>query len=145
MSARVPVRATSLAILLAAIGCAAPAATHRTVYDPQEVIVRTLRRGMNEQDVINSVSSLSGIPATTGAPLSFRSEVYAAGDDHSGLLGDSHVRPSFKVLFYHTGRARPDADIRAEELPIVFENGRLAGWGWVYWETTASAYHIHRR
>ena len=51
----------------------------------------------------------------------------------------------FEVLYYYTEKKRNDGKITDDELtPLVFEEGRLMGWGWSFLETTKKEYHIKK-
>ena len=53
---------------------------------------------------------------------------------------------TFNVLFYYTDRKAADGAITDDELtPIVLVDGKVQGWGWSYWESTATRYDIRIR
>lgn len=54
----------------------------------------------------------------------------------------SHI----EVLYYYTDKKSADGGITDDELtPIVLIDGKLAGWGWDYWNDVAYKYEIRIR
>ncbi|MBN1794873.1 MAG: DUF3192 domain-containing protein [Candidatus Omnitrophica bacterium] len=50
---------------------------------------------------------------------------------------------NFEVFYYYTGIKRADFEITNEELtPLVFENGKLSGWGWAFLNEVISKNNI---
>ena len=53
---------------------------------------------------------------------------------------------TFELLYYYTDLKRADGAKTDDEMtPIVLINGRLAGWGWDFWEDTANKYELRIR
>ena len=53
---------------------------------------------------------------------------------------------TLEVLYYYTDIKRNDGAITDDELtPLVFDNGRLIGWGWSFLETNIQKYEIRLR
>jgi len=51
-----------------------------------------------------------------------------------------------EVLWYHTDVKAEDDAITDDELtPVVLTDGRVTGWGWDYWQDTATKYEIRLR
>lgn len=53
---------------------------------------------------------------------------------------------NFEVLYYYTDIKKQDGAITNDELtPLVFDNGKLIGWGWSFFEDTTQKYEIELR
>lgn len=53
---------------------------------------------------------------------------------------------TLEVLYYYTDIKAADGAITDDELtPIVLKNGKLDGWGWMYWNDTVKRYEIRLR
>jgi hypothetical protein len=52
----------------------------------------------------------------------------------------------FVIIFYYTDIKKRDGAITDDELtPLVLKDDRLVGWGWSYWESTATQFNIKVR
>lgn len=52
---------------------------------------------------------------------------------------------SVEVLFYQTDtKSRDDAVTDDELTPIILVDGKLAGWGWSFWNDRAQRIDVHR-
>lgn len=50
---------------------------------------------------------------------------------------------TFEVLYYYTEHKRADGAISDDELtPLVFDEGKLIGWGWSFFEDTTQKYEL---
>lgn len=53
---------------------------------------------------------------------------------------------TFEVLLYYTDIKKADGAITDDELtPIVLLDGKLDGWGWLYWENLVRKYELRVR
>jgi hypothetical protein len=53
---------------------------------------------------------------------------------------------TFEVVYYATDDKNKDNLISDDDLtPLVFEDGKLIGWGWVFWQGKAQKYEIKLR
>jgi hypothetical protein len=65
----------------------------------------------------------------------WRSKVYATSRKTRWLIEDKSNKDgkSYQVLYYHTDLKQRDDKITDDELtPLVFENGKLIGWGYPF-------------
>ena len=91
--------------------------------------IMTLQRGMTPEQVIEHI----GPSNNSHVPNPVRSEMYPAGDD------------AFRALFFYSGTGLVDRIFDRDLTPVVFKNESLDGWGWLYWESTATQYNIRIR
>ncbi len=53
---------------------------------------------------------------------------------------------TFELLFYYTDVKKADNAITEDELtPLVFDNGKLIGWGWSFLDANVAKYEIRLR
>jgi len=94
----------------------------------------SLERGMTINQVIGHIGPAPSCPTCNNVQNPLKREMYPAGED------------MFDILFFYTRRLVADGAITDEETsPVVFKNGRLDGWGWLYWENTARQFNIRIR
>lgn len=114
-------------VLAAASGCANAI---QLLMNQNNANMRALNVGMTEDQVITAM----GPSPDRSTPNPYRSEMYPVGST------------VFKILFFYTNRQSADGIIDDDELtPVVLKDGRLDGWGWSYWQTTAARYDIRIR
>jgi hypothetical protein len=91
--------------------------------------IMTLQRGMTPEQVIEHI----GPSYNSRVPNPVRSEMYPAGDD------------TFRAFFFYIGTGLVASILDSDLTPVVFKNESLDGWGWLYWEGTATQYNIRIR
>lgn len=124
------IAAQALVVLCSVASASACANSIQHLMNQNNANMRTLHVGMSEDEVISAM----GPSPDRDTPNPYRSEMYPAG----GAV--------FKVLFFYTNRQSADGIIDNDELtPVVLKDGRLDGWGWSYWQTTAARYDIRIR
>lgn len=100
---------TVIGLVLIASGCATP----QMRMDKNNTSLLTLEMGMNKQEVMD----VMGKPDLNEA--------------YQSLNGKSMV-----IFFYYTQRKWSDGNTTKDECtPVVFENGKLVGWGSEFYET----------
>jgi len=88
--------------------------------------------GMTKQEVLSAVGTKTIFPVM-GERVSnpYKGEV---------LVGENR---NLEVLYYYTDSYRVDFGIRDDELtPVVFDNGRLIGWGWPFFNESVKKYDL---
>lgn len=130
-----------LALLLCfgLVGCA----TMQEATAPNRTNLLKLSIGMSKAEAI---SAMGTVPATAyyrdnfGFQQSFtinnpyRSEILQGKDK------------TFEVLYYATDVKKDDNAITDDELtPLIFDNGKLIGWGWSFLQDNAQKYEIRIR
>ena len=96
--------------------------------------------GMTKQEVIN----IMGIE-TINARDDYGNIVEVINNPYKTetLRGKDKI---FEVVYYYTEIKRADGAINDDELtPLVFDEGKLIGWGWSFFEDTTAKYQIKIR
>ena len=106
--------------------------------------VRTMNRenlfklsiGMAKQEALNVMGAKSFETYTDGRINNpYRSETLS---NKEGKV--------FEVLYYYTDIKRADDAITDDELtPLIFDNGRLIGWGWGFLQDNIQRYELRVR
>jgi hypothetical protein len=82
-----------------------------------------------------SQGNVLGIPSYLTITNPYRSEVLRGKDDKT-----------FEVIYYVTDVKNDDNAITDDELtPLIFDNGKLTGWGWSFLEDNVKRYEIRMR
>ena len=101
-----------------------------------------LSLGMPKEEVMSTmgtktISAYGDIFGSGGSSIinnPYRSEI---------LQGKDKV---FEVLYYYTDVKKRDDAVTDDELtPLVFDNGKLIGWGWGFLQDNAQKYEIRMR
>ena len=108
-----------------------------------------LNSGMNKQEVLN----IMGV----GIIQTEKIEVYRTGGYQvmpylkiSNPYRTETIRASgdklFEVYYYFTDLKSPGDSIQDEDLtPLIFDDDKLIGWGWGFFQDTAQKYKIERK
>ena len=106
--------------------------------------VRTMNRenllklsiGLTKQKVLNVMGTKSFETYTDGRINNpYRSEILSSKEGKT-----------FEVLYYYTDIKRTDDAITDDELtPLVFDNGKLIGWGWSFLQDNVQRYELRMR
>lgn len=126
-------------VCLGLIGCA----TIQEATSPNRTNILKVSIGMTKSEVINIMGSAPttawgsdnfGIRQSLTINNPYRSEI---------LQGKEKV---FEVIYYVTDVKKDDNAITDDELtPLIFDNGKLIGWGWGFLEDNAQKYEIRMR
>ena len=137
-------RKTFLALLcFVLVGCAT---TLSDVITPNRESLLKLSVGMSKEEVTNIMPKGKGTVIPFAGPYTgligrgitinnpYRSETLQGKDK------------TFEVLYYVTDVKKDDNAITDDELtPLVFDNGKLMGWGWSFLQDNAQKYEIRIR
>ncbi len=111
--------------------------------------MRGLRVGMSKQEVLNTMGTET---IQTYYKHYFNAEEYITEPDKkiTNPYRTEMMRISegkyFDVLFYYTDVKSRDGAITDDDLtPLVFDDDKLIGWGWSFFEDTAQKYKIELR
>ena len=106
--------------------------------------VRTMNRenllklsiGMTKQEALNVMGTRSFGTYTDGRINNpYRNEILS---NKEGKV--------FEVLYYYTDAKRIDDAITDDELtPLIFDNGKLIGWGWSFLQDNVQKYELRMR
>lgn len=106
--------------------------------------VRTMNRenllklsiGMSKQEALNVMGTRSFATLEEGRINNpYRSEILS---NKEGKI--------FEVLYYCTDEKRIDGAITDDELtPLIFDNGKLIGWGWSFLQDNVQKYELRMR
>lgn len=101
-----------------------------------------LSAGMTKQEVL----SIMGIKKITASKYSWSNPEYTITNPYRSetLQGKDKV---FEVLYYYTDVKKiPSYAITDDELtPLVFDDGKLIGWGWIFLNEDVKKYEIRIR
>ena len=93
-----------------------------------------LSMGMSKAEVLNTMGTKTIWAEGTTINNPYRSETLQGKDK------------TLEVLYYYTDIKRADGAITDDELtPIVFDNGKVIGWGWSFLEDNKNKYEIRVR
>ena len=110
-------------------GCICHPEWVRNEISPAKRFFWDFAREQHEEQVIEH----TGPSYTSRVPNPVRSELYPAGDD------------TFRAFFFYIGTGLAYGILDSDLTPVVFKNEGLEGWGWLYWEGTATQYNIRIR
>lgn len=106
------------------VGCTAGYANLR---DHNRIALQRIEVGMTKEQVLQTI----GPSTQKDVPNPYRTESYRAGNQR------------IEVLFFYSDWKQGEGAITDDELmPVVLIDGKVDGWGWTYWENTASRYSI---
>ena len=119
-------------ICLALVGCASMSGV-RTMN--RENLLK-LSIGMSKQEALNVMGTRSFATLEEGRINNpYRSEILS---NKEGKV--------FEVLYYYTDVKKADDAITDDELtPLIFDNGRLIGWGWSFLQDNIQRYELRMR
>ena len=130
-----------LLLCLGLNGCATMSISQATALNRGNLL--KLNIGVNRNEVVNIMGNQSvaaryinswGIPTDLTINNPYRSEI---------LQGKDKV---FEVIYYVTDDKNNDGAISDDELtPLVFDNGKLIGWGWSFLQENIQKYEIRWR
>jgi Protein of unknown function (DUF3192) len=95
-----------------------------------------LALGMTKAEVLSTMGTATYV-TDTGLTITnpYRSEI---------LRGKNNA--VFEILFYYTDVKRADDAITDDELtPVILEEGKVVGWGWLFLQDTANTYELRLR
>lgn len=121
----------ALLLCLALVGCA----TLSKIRATNRERLNKISIGMTKQEVLD----IMGTKTITARS----SEVINNPYKTETLRSEDKV---FEVLYYYTEIKRSDGAITDDELtPLVFDEGKLIGWGWSFFEDTTQKYQLKIR
>ena len=128
---------TATVILLGILAFGCGASLHELVRTENRMLLSKLMVGMTKDEIIELMGQ------GTYRDRGHRPEIVT---DPYRVESYPVDQSSFEIIFYYTDIKNPDGAITDDELtPLVLKDGKLAGWGWSYWESTAIQYNIRIR
>lgn len=124
-----------LLLCLGLVGCA----NIQQLTAPNRVNLMKLSIGMTKAEALKimGTKTVSGTDINLGTTVinnPYRSEILQGKDK------------TFEVLYYATDVKKDDYAITDDELtPLIFDNGKLMGWGWSFLQDNAQKYEIRMR
>ena len=96
--------------------------------------IHRLAIGMNKQEVLDVM----------GSKYAEKGTLRVSNPYYSESLWGKHKE--LDVYYYYTGSEKADAIISNDELtPLVFDEGKLTGWGWDFLRDNIKAYKLELR
>lgn len=96
--------------------------------------LNSLSLGMDKVEVLDVMGTGTKYAQGDRITNPYRTEAYQAGGS------------TWEVLLYYTDIKREDGAITDDELtPIVLKDGKVDGWGWMYWQGIVQKYEIRVR
>lgn len=132
-------------LIVAVMTVAGCAMTKSQVTAPNRANLMKLSIGMSKEQVLNVmgtkprdicpfVGPFTGIALRHTVNNPYRSEILQGKDK------------TFEVIYYATDDKNDTLAITDDELtPLVFDNGKLIGWGWSFLESNVQKYEIRVR
>ena len=136
-----------LLLCLVLAGCATPASMS-TITAPNRINLSKLSIGMNKVKVIEIMGNKSfvGIVREYVGALgrSTNTRVSITNPYRSEILQGKDK--TFEVIYYVTDVKNNDYAIADDELtPLVFDNGKLIGWGWSFLQDNVQRHELRIR
>ena len=118
-------------ICLGLVGCAV-LSRQQIRYENRKNLLK-LSVGMTKEEVFNvmGVGQPNPLDVTVMVHNPYKSETLRAGDK------------IFEVIYYYTDLKKDEGIITDDELtPLIFDEGKLIGWGWRFLEDTTKKYEL---
>ena len=125
-------RKNYILILTVLMASCAPRLTVDQVRATNRENLKQLSIGMNKSDVL-TIMSTETIKTRSNRTINnpYRSEILKGKDK------------TLEVLYYYTDLKKADNAITDDELtPLVFDSGKLIGWGWSFLDDSIQKYEI---
>lgn len=133
-------------LVMLCLGLAGCATTMSDIITPNRESLLKLSVGMTKEEAINIMPKGKGTVIPFAGPYTgligrgmtinnpYRSEILQGKDK------------AFEVIYYVTDVKKNDDAVTDDELtPLVFDNGKLIGWGWGFLQDNAQKYEIRIR
>jgi len=101
--------------------------------------------GMTKQEVMGTMGYKTASDDYLGRVYYTPKSVLSASNPYRTEILQGKEK-TFEVLYYYTDVKKDDGAITDDELtPLVFDNGKLIGWGWSFLDQNIQKYEIRFR